>query len=241
MGALVPAHMPTGTNVSHIRSFFSRYFLQFNGAFTSLRKYSFVEQSFGFIIRKRFHPIYYIITRRATYIWDEKAWELIKCAFTDNCLGSRVMTTTRIGSISKACCSSGDDIIYQMKPLTDDDSKRLFYKRIFLQGSKCPDELEQVCREILKKCGGVPLAIITIASLLASNQRVKQKYEWMHLHNSIGRGVTQGDIVKDMNMILSLSYYDLPSHLKPCFRVLHEGGDIGGDHFINPCCVHDNM
>ncbi|VAH11996.1 disease resistance protein PIK5-NP [Triticum aestivum] len=76
-------------------------------------------------------------------ICDEEAWEFIKCAFSDNCLGSRVMTTTRIGSISKACCSSGDDIIYQMKPLTDDDSKRLFYKRIFLQGSKCPDELEQ--------------------------------------------------------------------------------------------------
>ncbi|VAI70261.1 unnamed protein product [Triticum turgidum subsp. durum] len=42
----------------------------------------------------------------------------------------------------------------------------------------------------------------------------------MHLHNSIGRGVTQGDIVKDMNMILSLSYYDLPSHLKPCLLYL---------------------
>ncbi|VAH11959.1 unnamed protein product [Triticum turgidum subsp. durum] len=156
-------------------------------------------------------------------IWDEKAWELIKCAFTDNCLGSRVMTTTRIGSISKVCCSSGDDIIYQMKPLPDDESERLFYKRIFPQGSKCPDELEEVSRKILKKCGGVPLAIITIASILASNgqdQHIKPKYHWDNILGSIGRGLAEGDSAKDMQRILSFSYYDLPSHLKTCLLYL---------------------
>ncbi|KAF6981588.1 hypothetical protein CFC21_000049 [Triticum aestivum] len=156
-------------------------------------------------------------------IWDEKAWELIKCAFSDNCLGSRVMTTTRIGSISKACCSSGDDIIYQMKPLTDDNSKRLFYKRIFPEGSVCPAELERVSKEILKKCGGVPLAIITIASILASNgqdQQVKPKYQWDTILGSIGRGFGEGGSAKDMQRILSFSYYDLPSHLKACLLYL---------------------
>ncbi|KAM3405761.1 hypothetical protein ACQJBY_000025 [Aegilops geniculata] len=156
-------------------------------------------------------------------IWDEKAWELIKCAFTDNCLGSRVMTTTRIGSISKVCCSSGDDIIYQMKPLPDDESERLFYKRIFPQGSKCLDELEEVSRKILRKCGGVPLAIITIASILASNgqdQQVKPKYQWDTILGSIGRGLGEGGSAKDMQRILSFSYYDLPSHLKTCLLYL---------------------
>ncbi|VAH11998.1 unnamed protein product [Triticum turgidum subsp. durum] len=171
-------------------------------------------------------------------ICDEEAWEFIKCAFSDNCLGSRVMTTTRIGSISKACCSSGDDIIYQMKPLTDDDSKRLFYKRIFLQGSKCPDELEQVCREILKKCGGVPLAIITIASILATNrqdQHIKPKYQWENILVSIGRGLTEGGSTKDMQRILSFSYYDLPSHLKTCLLYLSifpEDSEIRRDRLI---------
>uniref|UniRef100_A0A452XI87 NB-ARC domain-containing protein n=1 Tax=Aegilops tauschii subsp. strangulata TaxID=200361 RepID=A0A452XI87_AEGTS len=129
-------------------------------------------------------------------IWDEKAWELIKCAFPDNCLGSRVMTTTRIASISKVCCSSGDDIVYQMKPLPDDESERLFYQRIFPQGSKCPHELEEVSRKILKKCGGVPLAIITIASILASNgqdQHIKPKYHWDNILGSIGRGLAEED------------------------------------------------
>uniref|UniRef100_A0A8R7P4Z9 NB-ARC domain-containing protein n=1 Tax=Triticum urartu TaxID=4572 RepID=A0A8R7P4Z9_TRIUA len=134
-------------------------------------------------------------------IWDEEAWEFIKCAFSDSCLGSRVMTTTRIGSISRACCFSGDDIIYQIKPLTDDDSKILFCKRIFPQGSKCPVELESVSKTILKKCGGVPLAIITIASILASNgedQQVKPKYQWDIILGSIGRGLAEGGSAKDM-------------------------------------------
>ena len=109
-------------------------------------------------------------------IWDIKAWEIIKCALPKSDLGSRVIITTRITSVSEACCPSCDDIIHKMKSLDNDDSKRLFYKRIFPQGSECPVELEQVSREILKKCGGAPLAIITIASLLASNdQQIKPK------------------------------------------------------------------
>ncbi|XP_014754593.1 putative disease resistance RPP13-like protein 3 isoform X2 [Brachypodium distachyon] len=154
-------------------------------------------------------------------IWDEEAWGFIKCVFSNNNLSSRVMTTTRIGSVSKACCSSSDDIIYPMKPLTEDDSKKLFYKRIFPQGGGCPHEFEQVSRNILKKCGGVPLAIITVASLLASSdQQIKPKYQWDNLLNSIGRGLAEGGSVKDMQRILSFSYYDLPSHLKTCLLYL---------------------
>uniref|UniRef100_A0ACD5XVL6 Uncharacterized protein n=2 Tax=Avena sativa TaxID=4498 RepID=A0ACD5XVL6_AVESA len=153
-------------------------------------------------------------------IWDEKSWEIIKCALYDNGLGSRLITTTRISSVSEACCSSTDDRIYRMNHLTDDDSKRLFHRRIFPHGKECPHELAQVSEDILKKCGGVPLAIITIASLLASNQQIKTKNEWYALLKSIGRGLAGGACVDDMQKILSFSYYDLPSHLKACLLYL---------------------
>ncbi|XP_048560850.1 disease resistance protein RGA5-like [Triticum urartu] len=187
-------------------------------------------------LRKFLHDKRYLIV--IDDMWDEETWELIKCAFADNCLGSLVMITTRIGSISNACCSSADDIIYQMKPLTDDDSKRLFYKRIFPQGSKCPAELEPVSREILKKCGGVPLAIITIASMLASygpDQQIKPKYHWDNILGSIGRGLAEGGSAKEMQRILSISYYDLPSHLKTCLlylSVFPEDFEIRRDRLI---------
>lgn len=153
-------------------------------------------------------------------IWEEKTWRYIKCAFSRNNLCSRVITTTRKISVSESCLSTDSDIIYTMKPLCDEDSQVLFYRRIFQCENGCPQELQEVSRDILKKCGGVPLAIITVSSLLVSNQQIKQKDEWFHLLNTIGHGITEDAIAEDMKRILLFSYYDLPYHLKTCLLYL---------------------
>ncbi|VAH12517.1 unnamed protein product [Triticum turgidum subsp. durum] len=154
-------------------------------------------------------------------IWDEKLWEGISFAFSNrNNLGSRLITTTRDFDVSKSCCLSADDSIYKMKSLSTDDSRRLFHKRIFPDASGCPSEFQQVSEDILKKCGGVPLAIITIASALASGQQVKPKHEWDILLQSLGSGVTKDNSLVEMRRILSFSYYNLPSHLKTCLLYL---------------------
>ena len=122
-----------------------------------------------------------------------------------------------------------------MEALSDDDSKRLFYKRIFSQESGCPLEFEQVSKKILKKCGGVPLAIITIASLLTSDLQVKHVDEWHVLLESIGSGLMEDPSVEEMVRILSFSYYDLPSHLKTCLLYLSmfpEDHEIKKDRLI---------
>ncbi|XP_037418470.1 disease resistance protein RGA5-like [Triticum dicoccoides] len=152
-------------------------------------------------------------------IWDKKVWEVIKCAFSKKSFGSRLITTSRIVSVSEACCSSGDDI-YRMRALSNDVSRRLFYKRVFSHEQGCPQEFLQVSEDILKKCGGVPLAIITIASLLASNCQIKTKDQWHGLLNSIGHGLTEDRSLEEMKKILLFSYYDLPFHLKPCLLYL---------------------
>nr|ALO61080.1 RGA1-G [Secale cereale] len=169
-------------------------------------------------------------------IWDEKLWEGINFAFsTRNNLGSRLITTTRNFDVSKSCCLSADDSIYKMKPLSTDDSRRLFHKRIFPDASGCPSEFQQVSEDILKKCGGVPLAIITIASALASGQQMKPKHEWDILLQSLGSGVTKDNSLVEMRRILSFSYYNLPSHLKTCLLYLciyPEDSTIGRDRLI---------
>nr|AGP75917.1 CNL6 [Triticum monococcum subsp. monococcum] len=151
-------------------------------------------------------------------IWDKEVWKLIKCAFSKKSPGSRLITTTRIVSVSEACCSSRDDIC-KMKPLSDDVSRILFCKRVFYEKG-CPQELVQVSKEILKKCGGIPLAIISIASLLANNHQIKTKGQWYTLLNSIGCGLTEDQCLEEMKKILLFSYYDLPSYLKPCLLYL---------------------
>ncbi|XP_037466014.1 disease resistance protein RGA5-like [Triticum dicoccoides] len=187
-----------------------------------------IKQISDFLVDKR-----YLIV--IDDIWEEEIWRFINCALYKNKLHSRVITTTRNVSVSEACLSSSDDMIHKMEPLSDEDSQRLFHRRIFQSEEKCPEDLHEVSREILKKCGGVPLAITTIASLLVSNQGIKQKEEWMRVHSSMGRGVTQGGILKDMKRILSLSYYGLPSHLKPCLLYLSifpEDSEIKRDWLI---------
>ncbi|VAH40331.1 unnamed protein product [Triticum turgidum subsp. durum] len=154
-------------------------------------------------------------------IWDENLWTTINFAFSkDNDYGSRLITTTRIVSVSEFCCSSTNDSVYQMEPLSHDDSRSLFHKRIFAHESGCPHEFEEVSKDILKKCGGVPLAIITIASVLASGPKRNSLNEWHLLRDSIGRGLTEDPSVEEMMRILSFSYYDLASDLKTCLLYL---------------------
>nr|UBY07242.1 NBS-LRR disease resistance protein [Dasypyrum villosum] len=154
-------------------------------------------------------------------IWDEKLWEVINFAFSKrNNLGSRLITTTRDFDVSKSCCSSDDDSTYKMEPLSTDDSRSLFHKRMFPDTSGCPSEFQQVSEDILKKCSGVPLALITIASALASGQQVKPKHEWDIMLQSLGSGLTEDNSLDEMRRILSFSYYNLPSHLKTCLLYL---------------------
>uniref|UniRef100_A0A453DPS3 Uncharacterized protein n=1 Tax=Aegilops tauschii subsp. strangulata TaxID=200361 RepID=A0A453DPS3_AEGTS len=163
-------------------------------------------------------------------IWDKTVWETIKLAFSGfNCPGSRIITTTRILSVSEACCSSSNDSIYQMEPLSDDDSKKLFYSIIFSSRCGFPHEYEQVSIDILKKCGGVPLAIITtagmtfkktMAGMLASDQRVKSVDEWHVLLSSIGHALAEDPCREEMLRILSFSYYELSPLLKTCLLCL---------------------
>ncbi|VAI55314.1 unnamed protein product [Triticum turgidum subsp. durum] len=103
-----------------------------------------------------------------------------------------------------------------MAALNDVDSRRLFFKRTFHSEKSCPPHLEKVSVKILKKCGGLPLAIITIASLLAN--KPQSTGEWEKLQDSIGTGLSyeNDDGGKGMRDILLLSYWDLPHHLKTC-------------------------
>jgi hypothetical protein len=126
-----------------------------------------------------------------------------------------------------------DDLIFQMQPLTSEESERLFHRRIYPFGRE--PEFEKVTEDILKKCGGVPLAIITIASVLASAGQIKPIDEWYELLGSVGCGLTEGSGVKEMHMILSYSYYDLPPHLKSCLLYLSifpEDHKIGRNELI---------
>ncbi|CAD6245353.1 unnamed protein product [Miscanthus lutarioriparius] len=110
-------------------------------------------------------------------IWSTKAWDTIKCAFPENKFSSRIIATTRIVDVARSCCLGGNDRMYEMEALSDVHSKKLFFKRTFGSKDSCPEGLKRVSNEILKKCGGLPLAIISISSLLANKPSLKDEWE----------------------------------------------------------------
>ncbi|CAL4991200.1 unnamed protein product [Urochloa decumbens] len=124
-------------------------------------------------------------------IWDISIWKMIRCALPDNDIGYTIITTTHKFDVAEVT-----GIAYKLRPLSLNNSRKLLYRRIFGNQNKdnsaeeenCPDEeLAEVSDKILNKCSGVPLAIITMASLLASKAR--NKLEWYEVHNSIGTGL----------------------------------------------------
>ncbi|KAG2580990.1 hypothetical protein PVAP13_6KG009300 [Panicum virgatum] len=117
-----------------------------------------------------------------------------------------------------------------MKPLSEQDSRKLFFDRIFGSEDACPSLLIKPSCEILERCGGLPLAIITMASMLACQPIRLLEGQWEHMQNTLASKFATDSKYEDMMHILDLSYKNLPRHLKACFLYL---GSYPEDHLIS--------
>ncbi|KAL6888870.1 hypothetical protein ACP4OV_009896 [Aristida adscensionis] len=165
-------------------------------------------------------------------IWGTSAWECLKSALPNNNNGSRLITTTRIKHVAKSC-SGTDGHMYEAKHLSEDDSRRLFFTRMDISNEDWPGELTEVANDILTKCGGLPLAIISIAGLLANRSMTVEA--WAKILYSISSAVEKDSPIDQMKRILFLSYYDLPHYLKTCLlylSVFPEDHSISTKHLI---------
>ncbi|KAM3245583.1 hypothetical protein ACQJBY_056736 [Aegilops geniculata] len=151
-------------------------------------------------------------------IWDADTWDIIKYAFPATSSTSRIITTTRINNVAHSCCSSPNDRIYNIRALDMVHSRQLFHRRLFKSDEDCPSYLQEISEQILKKCHGLPLAIIAISGLLANTE--KTEVLWNQVKDSIGRALERNPSVEGMMKILSLSYFDLPPYLKTCLLYL---------------------
>ncbi|GJN16882.1 hypothetical protein PR202_gb03907 [Eleusine coracana subsp. coracana] len=197
---------------------------------TTLVKTVYEKLQMGFAAEPLFLPLCIVLHRYFIVIddiWEIQTWETIKLALIENNRGSRIVTTTRK---FKVAAEVGE--VYNMKPLSDDESRKLLYTKIFGVEADHLDYLpDKVSDKILKRCGGVPLAIITMANLLVG----KPIEEWPEVHNSIGFSHKNNYHFESTMRILSFSYYDLPSHLKTCLLYLSMFPDdsvIGKDPLI---------
>ncbi|KAL6647930.1 hypothetical protein ACP70R_015367 [Stipagrostis hirtigluma subsp. patula] len=174
-------------------------------------------------------------------VWTIRAWERIIQALlpAENVHDSRIIVTTRIAAVAKACSTASvrGDYIHDMKPLEDKDSKKLFLSRVFgsMDDSSCPKELQVPMNDILKKCGGLPLAIVSIASVLAGYTSPGSHDKWETIYKSIGYQMKNNPSLEGMRQIIILSYNHLPHELKACVMYLSifpEDYEINKDRLV---------
>ncbi|XP_073039458.1 putative disease resistance protein At1g50180, partial [Primulina eburnea] len=146
-------------------------------------------------------------------VWKVDVWESIKYSFPRNNARGRIIITTRFYNIGNAACSETGGHLYNLAPLTAEISEKLFFRKAF-PGNSCPSYLNEISKSILKRCEGLPLAIVVIGGLLATKNNNFE--DWKIFERTIGLEL-QGDYLKRLNKLLSLSYYDLPYYLKACF------------------------
>ncbi|KAG2640734.1 disease resistance protein Pik-2-like isoform X1 [Panicum virgatum] len=132
---------------------------------------------------------------------------------------SKIVITTREENIAM-CCSPKQEDIYKLEVLENRDALDLFTKKVFKEAidlNEHPALIEEA-RTILKKCSGLPLAIVTIGGFLA--KQPKTPMEWRKLNEHISAELEMNPELGIIKTILMKSYDGLPYHLKSCFLYL---------------------
>ncbi|XP_073109533.1 uncharacterized protein [Elaeis guineensis] len=80
---------------------------------------------------------------------------------------------------------------------------------------ECPKELEELGEKIVSKCQGLPLAIVSLGSLLSL--REKTKSEWGKVYDRLSWELNNNPNLDNVKHVLNLSYNYLPRYLKNCF------------------------
>ncbi|XVF24394.1 hypothetical protein REPUB_Repub13aG0124200 [Reevesia pubescens] len=144
-------------------------------------------------------------------VWDADIikWDVLKSPLKSGAKGSKILITTRSERVAAAM---GCSTCYLLSLLADDECWSLFKHSAFAgMTQSVPIDLEEIGREIVRKCCGLPLAAKAIGGLLRSKS---SRQDWLHVRDSLLLQIEANETVLP---ILSLSYYHLPAHLKLCF------------------------
>ncbi|KAH6761341.1 hypothetical protein C2S51_018290 [Perilla frutescens var. frutescens] len=141
-------------------------------------------------------------------IWRTDVWDDLRSVFPDDNNGSRIMLTTRLSDLATYLDFGGP--LHEMPFMDDQQSWDLLKQKVFTNSSNFPLELEDVGKEIARKCAGLPLAVVLVAGVLSAANTTQASWE------EIARNANL--VVKEeLKEILSFSYTHLPHHLRPCF------------------------
>ncbi|XP_013618064.1 PREDICTED: probable disease resistance protein At1g59620 isoform X2 [Brassica oleracea var. oleracea] len=149
-------------------------------------------------------------------IWREGDWDLIKPVFLPK-KGWKVLLTSRNEEV--ALHADKHCVTFKPECLTFEESWDLFQRIAFpikdTAEFKIEEDMKEIGMEMLKHCGGLPLAIKVLGGLLGKKYAL---HEWKRIYESINSNMVGG--FEDVFHVLCLSFEELPVYLKHCFLYL---------------------
>nr|XP_017234608.1 PREDICTED: probable disease resistance protein RF45 [Daucus carota subsp. sativus] len=158
-------------------------------------------------------------------IWSTHDWNALKAAFPAGKSISRLMLTSRNAEVADYVNLNG--YIHKPKCLSPEQSWELLKLKALHTGN-CLDitrdvkRMEELGREMVEHCAGLPLAIVVLGGILVTKPSL---IEWEKVYrdskSSLKAGKGLGEAYqREILSFLIWSYNDLPPQLKPCFLYL---------------------
>ncbi|KAJ4837097.1 hypothetical protein Tsubulata_027278 [Turnera subulata] len=166
-----------------------------------------VETLVNYLERKR-----YIVV--LDDVWDTELWNKIKVALLNSWHGCRVIITTRMDDVAAKSFEVGSNV-HHIKAMEENEAWTLFCVKAFpWNARRCPQELEDLAKDVVEKCQGLPLAVVSSGGLFSTK---RSELEWKTTYNSLNLELNNNNMLKPIKSILLLSYNDLPYRMKHCF------------------------
>lgn len=150
-------------------------------------------------------------------VWTAEAWRDLHDAFPKSNKLGKILITSRHEEVARQANQNREP--HKLRLLTHQESWLLFRLEVFGEPI-FPSKLEEHGKVIVDQCDRLPLAIVVIAGILvkktsAGDLNATEK-RWGKVRERVKYYLTE-DPEKRMEKIISLSYNNLPYHLRPCF------------------------
>ncbi|BAH94207.1 Os08g0258700 [Oryza sativa Japonica Group] len=143
-------------------------------------------------------------------VWKHEVWTYLLGTPLLAASTGIVVITTRHDTVAREI---GVEHMHQVEFMSAAVGWELLWKSMNIEREKEVQHLREIGIEIVRKCGGLPLAIKVIARVLSTKE--KSENDWRKVINK--SAWSRGMLPTDLRGALYLSYEELPRHLKRCF------------------------